>query len=90
VYVKEHEWPEVGAWVWNHFDEVSGVSFLPHTEHTYRQAPYQEITEQEYLDLVAKMPEFDFVFSEEYDTTSGSQELACVAGTCELVDLGEG
>jgi ribonucleoside-diphosphate reductase alpha chain len=90
VYVKEHEWPEVGAWVWNHFDEVSGVSFLPHTEHTYRQAPYQEITEQEYLNLVAKMPEFDFVFAEEYDTTSGSQELACVAGTCELVDLGEG
>jgi ribonucleoside-diphosphate reductase alpha chain len=90
VYVKEEEWPEVGAWVWNHFDEVSGVSFLPHTEHTYRQAPYQEITEQEYLELKAKMPEFDFVFAEEYDTTSGSQELACVAGTCELVDLGEG
>ena len=90
VYVKEHEWPEVGAWVWNHFDEVSGVSFLPHTEHTYRQAPYQEITEQEYLELKAKMPAFDFVFAEEYDTTSGSQELSCVAGTCELVDLGEG
>jgi ribonucleoside-diphosphate reductase alpha chain len=90
VYVKEHEWPEVGAWVWQHFDEVSGVSFLPHTEHTYRQAPYQEITKAEYDIMVSKMPEFDFNFTEEYDSTVSSQTLACTGGSCELVDLGEG
>jgi ribonucleoside-triphosphate reductase len=90
VYVKEHEWPEVGAWVWQHFDEVSGVSFLPHTEHTYRQAPYQEISKEEYDIMVSKMPEFDFNFTEEYDSTVSSQTLACSGGACELVDLGEG
>ncbi len=57
VSVREEEWMEVGSWVWEHFDEVSGISFLPYSDHTYKQAPYQDATEQEYLDAVAKMPE---------------------------------
>ena len=52
IYVKDNEWMDVGAWVYRHFDEMSGVSFLPHSDHTYRQAPYQEITEAEYNDWV--------------------------------------
>lgn len=86
VYVKEHEWLEVGQWVWKHFDIISGVSFLPHSEHSYRQAPYQEITEAEYEALVAKMPK-DIKWEtmiENQDNTEGSQELACVAGQCEI------
>ena len=92
IYVKEHEWPTVGAWVWEHFDEVSGVSFLPHSEHTYRQAPYQEITEEKYNELVAGMPRgVDWADLGEYereDHTTGIQELSCTGGACELVDIG--
>ena len=92
VYVKEEEWPEVGAWVWKHFDEVSGVSFLPHTDHIYEQAPYQEITEDEYRELESRMPRgVDWSLLgeyERYDTTTGSQELSCTGGACELVDIG--
>tara|TARA_Y100001938_G_scaffold135437_1_gene197113 strand:+ start:603 stop:2468 length:1866 start_codon:yes stop_codon:yes gene_type:complete len=91
VTVKEHEWVEVGAWVWEHFNEVSGVSFLPHSDHTYKQAPYQDCGKREYDKLIKKMP-VDVNWSElsEYekeDNTSGTQELACSAGSCELVDL---
>jgi ribonucleoside-diphosphate reductase alpha chain len=89
VYVKEEEWPEVGAWVWNHFDEVSGVSFLPHTEHTYKQAPYQEINEEQYYNLLDRMPNMDLEFEEEYDATVGGQTLACTGDSCEIVDLTE-
>jgi ribonucleoside-diphosphate reductase alpha chain len=90
VSVKEHEWPEVGAWVYNHFDEMSGVSFLPFSDHVYKQAPYQEINQIEYMDWVLKMPnpkEVDWSLLEHYekiDATTGTQELACVAGSCEL------
>lgn len=88
IYVKEHEWPEVGAWVWNHFDEVSGVSFLPHSEHSYRQAPYQEIDETTYNQLIKEMPkDVDWSKLKEYeaeDYTTGSQELACVGSSCEI------
>lgn len=87
VYVREDEWLDVGAWVYKHFDIVNGVSFLPHTDHTYRQAPYQEITEEEYNDLVKKMPtDIDFAeFIEEVDNTTSSQELACSsAAGCEI------
>ena len=56
VNVKEHEWPEVGGWVYKNFDIVSGVSFLPHSDHSYRQAPYQECSEEQYLELKEKMP----------------------------------
>ncbi len=92
VTVKEHEWMEVGAWVYENFDVASGVSFLPHDDHTYQQAPYQDIGPDEYLEWEQvyehvhidwnKLTEF-----EKEDNTSGSRELACTAGVCEVVDL---
>ena len=88
VYVKEHEWPEVGAWVWKHFDEMSGVSFLPFSEHVYAQAPYQDCDRDTYEAFVLKMPKnIDWATLSKYETqdmTIGSQELACVAGGCEI------
>lgn len=90
VSVKEHEWPEVGAWCWKHFDKLSGVSFLPFSDHVYAQAPYQDCTAQEYEALVAKMPQIvDWSSLEKFeksDQTVGSQELACsAAGGCEIL-----
>jgi ribonucleoside-triphosphate reductase (thioredoxin) len=91
VTVRDDEWVEVGAWVFKHFDEVSGISFLPHSDHSYKQAPYQECSEREYLDALANMPEVidwtDLRFYETEDATSGSQTLACVSGSCEIVDI---
>lgn len=91
VTVRDDEWVEVGAWVFKHFDEVSGISFLPHSDHTYKQAPYQECSEREYLDLLSLMPDViewsDLKFYEIEDSTTGSQTMACVAGSCEIVDL---
>lgn len=91
VTVKEDEWPEVGGWVYKNFDILSGVSFLPHTEHTYKQAPYQEITEEEYTTLIEKMPKEvrweDLSFYEVEDTTTGMSTLACSADGCEVVDI---
>ena len=88
VSVKEHEWPEVGAWVWKHFDEMSGVSFLPFSDHVYQQAPYQDCDKEVYEALLAKMPkDIDWTALAKYETqdmTTGSQELACVAGGCEI------
>ena len=91
ISVKEHEWMSVGSWVYEHFDEVSGISFLPFSDHTYAQAPYQDCTKEEYEEMFAKMPKAvnwnklsDF---EKEDTTSGGRELACTAGVCEVVDL---
>jgi ribonucleoside-diphosphate reductase alpha chain len=88
VSVKEEEWVEVGAWVYNHFDEMSGVSFLPFSDHVYKQAPYTDCTKEEYEALAAKMPkEVDWTklaTYEKQDATTGSQELACVAGGCEI------
>ena len=93
VSVKEDEWMEVGAWIYKHFDEVSGISFLPYSEHTYVQAPYQEIDELEYNDLLSKMPESinwtALSLYELEDTTTGTQALACVSGECEIVDIGK-
>jgi ribonucleoside-triphosphate reductase len=89
VYVKDDEWMEVGAFVYKHFDRMSGVSFLPTDDHTYKQAPYQEIDEDEYNTLVAEMPkEIDWSLLEHLekeDQTEGTKELACVAGACEIV-----
>lgn len=90
VSVKEHEWPEVGAWCWKHFDRLSGVSFLPFSDHVYAQAPYQDCTAQEYEALVSKMPQIvDWSSLEKFeksDQTVGSQELACsAAGGCEIL-----
>ena len=92
VSVKENEWMGVGAWTYENFDMMSGVSFLPFADHTYRQAPYQDCSKQEYEKLVKEMPK-DIEWSkleqyEEQDMTHGSQELACSAeGGCEIVDL---
>ena len=86
ISVNENEWPEVGAWVWNNFDEITGVSFLPMDGGTYRQAPYESINEFEYHDMVSKMPlgiDWD-KFIERTDNVEGSQTLACTAGGCEI------
>ena len=88
ISVKEEEWIEVGAWVYKNFDLMSGVSFLPYSEHTYKQAPYQDCNEKEYKHLLNKMPtSVDWNKLSEYeksDMTVGSQELACSAGSCEI------
>ena len=87
VSVKDKEWVEVGAWVWDHFDEISGVSFLPHSDHTYPQAPYQDATSDEIKALEKVTPnKLDWsVFIEEDDNTTGTQELACSSGSCEII-----
>ena len=91
ITVREEEWMEVGAWVYKHFDEVSGISFLPHSDHSYKQAPYQDITEKEYNEWMDKMPKnIDWSKLQEFereDTTTGGRELACTADSCEVVDL---
>lgn len=90
VSVCDDEWLEVGAFVYKHFDEMSGVSFLPHSDHTYQQAPYQECTEEEYLEALKVSPEaLDWSKLSSYETednTVGTQTFACV-GSCEIVDL---
>ena len=92
VNVKEDEWFDVGAWVFKNFDVLSGVSFLPMDDHSYKQAPYQEITEDEYKSWVDKMPRqinwADLSFYEYEDNTTGSQELACISGVCDVVEIG--
>ena len=91
VSVKEDEWLTVGSFVYKNFDTMSGVSFLPMTEHSYKQAPYQDCTKEQYKELLLKMPKKvdweSFKDYEKEDTTSGSQELACTAGICEIVDF---
>ncbi len=91
ISVRDHEWMEVGAFVYKHFDEMSGVSFLPHTDHTYQQAPYQDCTMEEYFELSQKMPKaIDWSELSEYeqeDNTAGMQTMACSGDVCEIVDL---
>ncbi len=91
VNVRESEWMEVGAWVFNNFDWVSGISFLPYSEHSYRQAPYEECREEDFDGLCEEMPDaVDWSMLKEFeieDSTTGTQELACTGGSCELVDL---
>ena len=88
ISVKETEWIEVGAWVYKNFDLMSGVSFLPYSEHTYKQAPYQDCDEKDYEKLLKKMPvNVDWTKLSDYessDMTVGSQELACSSGSCEI------
>jgi len=85
ISVEEKDWPSVGAWTWEHFGEISGVSYLPYDGGTYRQAPYEECTEEEYLALKAKMPAIKWTdFREVTDNVEGAQMLACVAGVCEI------
>jgi ribonucleoside-diphosphate reductase alpha chain len=91
INVHEDEWLRVGAWVFDNFDSIGGISFLPASEHTYKQAPYQEISKDEYEEWVKKSPsdiqwEMLSIYEKE-DGTTGSQELSCVAGVCEIVDI---
>jgi ribonucleoside-triphosphate reductase len=91
ISVKDAEWVDVGAFVYKHFDEMSGVSFLPHSDHTYQQAPYQDCGKSEYEQLLSLMPEaIDWTSLADYekeDNTSGSQTMACSGDSCEIVDL---
>lgn len=91
IYVRPEEWSEVGDWVYENFDEVSGISFLPLSEHTYQQAPYQDVTIDEYNEWVTRIPQdvdWDMLSSYELeDTTTGTQELSCTAGQCDVVDI---
>ena len=91
INVRSEEWMEVGAFVYENFDEMSGVSFLPYSDHTYQQAPYEEVTEREYKEMLSFMPKsIDWTKLKDYeqdDNTSGSQTLACSSGSCEIVDI---
>ena len=85
VSVREHEWLKVGAWCYEHFDELSGVSFLPYSEHIYKQAPYQEIDKETYNELASQFPVIDWEsFKESDDNTKSAQELACAGNSCEI------
>jgi ribonucleoside-triphosphate reductase (thioredoxin) len=89
ITVRDEEWVEVGAWVYKHFDEVSGISFLPHSDHTYQQAPYQDMTEESLSQWIKDNPSpiIDWELLSQYekeDETTGTQQLACVAGMCEI------
>lgn len=93
INVKEDEWMDVGAWVYRHFDTLSGVSFLPYDGGSYKQAPYQELQKEEWeaWSLKHPTPEIDWNSLSEYETedhTTGSQELACTGGVCEVVSVG--
>lgn len=89
VYVREHEWLEVGAWVYRHLDDCGGVSFLPHSDHVYQQAPYQEIDQYTYHKLEAEFPDIDWSKFDGYEVDDthmqGQQEFACVSGVCEII-----
>ena len=91
ITVKENEWPEVGSWVWNNLDYISGISFLPHSDHTYKQAPYQDCDVKEYKELLKQLPSdvdwTELKSYEEQDNTAGSQTMACSGDSCEVVDL---
>ena len=88
IYVRDSEWMAVGDWVYRHFDELAGVSFLPHSDHAYQQAPYQECTKEEHDALMAKMPQFDWdalADFEKDDTSVSVRELACTGNSCEIL-----
>lgn len=88
VYYRDNEFLTIGDWIYNNFSDVSGVSLLPHSDHVYKQAPYQEITKEEYEAFVASFPLIDWGnLKEEEDTTTGTQELSCTAGVCEVVGV---
>ena len=86
VYYRDSEFLEIGNWIYNNFDDVSGVSFLPYSEHTYEQAPYEAISEEAYEEMLKDFPtEFDWDIVEHSDVTEGAQSLACVGNSCEIV-----
>jgi len=85
ISVEEKDWPTVGAWTWENFSEISGVSYLPYDGGTYRQAPYEECDEATYKELKASIPKINWEeFKENTDNVEGAQQLACVAGVCEI------
>ena len=87
ISVSEDEWLRVANWVYEHWEIVGGLSFLPRTENVYRLAPYEAITEERYHELMKNFPTFDFsklVLYEMEDATTSAKELACVSGTCEI------
>ncbi len=89
VYVKENEWMDVGAWVYRNLDDVGGVSFLPHNDHVYQQAPYQDLTEEQFHFDAQAFPKIDWNMFDGYekgeDTTNGAQEFACTSGSCDIL-----
>lgn len=91
VTVREHEWMAVGAWVYENFEIMSGISFLPHSDHTYLQAPYQEVSQEEWQAVFDKVPKkIDWELLSKYektDRTAGAKTYACTGGACEQVDL---
>jgi len=85
ISVEEKDWPSVGAWTWENFSEISGVSYLPYDGGTYRQAPYESCSEEEYNELKAKVPTINWeAFKEDTDNVEGAQTLACSSGSCEI------
>ena len=85
VYYRDDEYLAIGDWIYNNFDDVSGISFLPYSDHTYEQAPYEQITKKEYDKQMKDFPtKFNWDIEEESDTTEGSQTLACVGTSCEI------
>lgn len=91
INVRDNEWDEVREWVWENFDKITGVSFLPYDDHVYEQAPYVPVSDKEFEDLQAKMPEHidwsELSFFEATDETNGSQELSCMSGACDIVKI---
>jgi len=88
VYVKDHEWMGVGDWVYRNFDKIAGVSFLPHSDHSYQQAPYTECTKEEFEAMEARMPSFNWDALSEFekdDSTVNTKELACTSGVCDVL-----
>lgn len=85
VYYRDSEFLDIGSWLYNNFDSCSGVSFLPFSEHSYEQAPYEEINREQYTEMKKKMPKsISWDITEHSDTTEGAQTLACTGGACEI------
>jgi ribonucleoside-diphosphate reductase alpha chain len=91
ITVRDHEWIEVADWVYRHWEDIGGISFLPYSDHTYKQAPYQEVDETTYKQFLGDMPgDIDWSLLTAYekeDTTTGTQSLTCTAANCEIVDI---
>jgi ribonucleoside-diphosphate reductase alpha chain len=90
IQVKEDEWVGVFSWMYNEWDSICGIALLPYSEHTYQQAPYQEISKEEYEEAMAEMPSIDWWVLGDYeveDGTTGQHDLACSGGVCEVVDI---
>lgn len=88
IYYKDSEFLEIGNWIWNNWDDIGGIAFLPHSDHVYEQAPYIELTEVEYVKALEEVKEINWAKFEEYekeDATTNSHDLACSAGICEIL-----